>query len=249
MEQRAGAYLYRDGKWLDLPSQRDPAYSETTSRSGPDFDPTGLRIVVAATGKAEDADGIVVEKTQRSPSDTAWWWLSGNTYPHRQTLKQNGCRWSKKRRAWYFIGEALPDALQQLINEMNTTEDEELSDDEHEPCSVEEASAILGVPIRPRDAQNAVSNEAPIPSDNEVEFEEPKVRVVKPLLDTRESDVPDPVIVAVRQTKAENLPTVQTQHTTQGRQYLQRIPQAACGELTGSVWCYGYATYEGFVSM
>ena len=51
--------------------------------------------------------GIIVEKNQRSESDTPWHWLRGETYPHRDLLKRWGCRWSKKRRAWYYIGETL----------------------------------------------------------------------------------------------------------------------------------------------
>lgn len=31
-----------------------------------------------------------------------WLWLSGNTYPHRDTLKLYGCRWSKSKKRWYW---------------------------------------------------------------------------------------------------------------------------------------------------
>src|SRR5690606_16101879 len=85
--------------------------------------------------------GITVEKTQRSDNDTPWWWLRGDTYPHRDLLKRWGCRWSKRQKAWYFIGRALPEAIQALI-------DAQPVDDA--PCSDEEAAAILGVDIQPK---------------------------------------------------------------------------------------------------
>jgi len=79
---------------------------------------------------------IRAEKSQRSEQDTPWWWLRGDTYPHRETLKHCGCRWSKRNKAWYYIGRTLPDAVQALIDTP--------------PCSDEEASAILGVDIQPK---------------------------------------------------------------------------------------------------
>ena len=61
------------------------------------------------------AEYIVAEKSQRNPNEKPWWWLSGNTYPHRQLLKQQGARFSGKRRAWYFIGWELPASIRQLL--------------------------------------------------------------------------------------------------------------------------------------
>ncbi|MEO0565907.1 MAG: hypothetical protein AAF125_27605, partial [Chloroflexota bacterium] len=76
-------------------------------------------------------------------------------------------------------------------------------------------------------------------------IDEPSVRVIKAVL----SDDTDPITTAVRQTKSETIPVLQPTPTTNGRRNLVRIPQSACGELTGSitgnVWCYGYAVHEG----
>jgi hypothetical protein len=69
--------------------------------------------------------------------------LHGDTYPHRDLLKRWGCRWSKKRRCWYYIGETLPDAVQALIEAQNQS-----SDDQGDPCPVEEAAAILGMSVK-----------------------------------------------------------------------------------------------------
>ena len=66
-------------------------------------------------------------------------------------LKRWGCRWSKGRRAWYFIGETLPDAVQKIITAWGDVEApyQENSQVEDVPCSHEEAEAILGVKLAP----------------------------------------------------------------------------------------------------
>ena len=215
----------------------------------------------ASSGEAEAAvSGITVEVSQRSASDTPWWWISGDTYPHKDTLKRWGCRWSRKRRAWYYIGEALPDAVQQLVAENappeppETPSDVPLSDDDHDPCSLAEASAVLGVPI----ASKSTERPTPEPDDNARQTatetdadEEPasSVRVVKPTVSASDDDL---VSRAVRGTRASSL-SVRRPHPRPQR---WRIPQSACGELTGSisgsVWCYGWAVHAGvcvFVNM
>lgn len=32
----------------------------------------------------------------------AWLWISGNTKPHKDTLKAVGCRWSNNKKLWYW---------------------------------------------------------------------------------------------------------------------------------------------------
>lgn len=34
-----------------------------------------------------------------------WLWLSGNTYPYKDILKEHGFKWSSKKSAWYFHNE------------------------------------------------------------------------------------------------------------------------------------------------
>jgi hypothetical protein len=94
----------------------------------------------------------------------------------------------------------------------------------------------------------AIVTEAETPPVSDIEAEdeeEPKIRVIKPVL----SDDDDPITTAVRQTRPETMPVLQFTPTTNGKRNLVRIPQSACGELTGSitgnVWCYGYAVHEG----
>lgn len=262
LQYRADAYLYRDGKWLEMPDQRNSEYREPVSRSGPNFTPTGYRIVIPATGEKEVAvEGITVEVSQRNLEDKPWHWLYGNTYPHRELLRSEGARWSKKRRAWYFIGWELPNAIQQLLEE-HKPDQQTVASSYDAPCSDEEAERILGVkllpkpesvqakPILPEDTREDVSD---VPendgkdSDNE---EIPAIRIIKPAFS---SDEPDAVQTAIQQFKSAPLVTtvVSSQRPTRWQ-----LPQEACGELTGSitgqVWCYGWAVYDSkcvFVSM
>ncbi|MDL1882219.1 hypothetical protein FBR01_01040 [Anaerolineae bacterium CFX8] len=146
---RAAVYLWQTDRWLELPHGRNPAYAESAARSGPGFNPSGFRPVAPSTGEKEAAvEGIRAEKSQRSPQERPWWWLLGDTYPQRETLKRWGARFSSKRRAWYFVGWELPDGIKRLISEYATTEAEPTTQAEEDaPCSDEEAAAILGVPI------------------------------------------------------------------------------------------------------
>jgi hypothetical protein len=147
--QRAAVYLWQADCWLELPHGRNPAYSESAARSGPGFNPSGFRPISPSTGEKEAAvAGIRAEKSQRSPQERPWWWILGDTYPQRETLKRFGARFSSKRRAWYFVGWELPDGIKRLITEYATTEAEPTTQVEDDaPCSDEEAASILGVPI------------------------------------------------------------------------------------------------------
>jgi glutamine amidotransferase PdxT len=148
--QRAAVYRWQDERWLELPHGRNPAYSESSSRSGPGFNPSGFRPVSPSTGEKEAAvAGIRAEKSQRDPNQKPWYWILGDTYPQRETLKRWGARFSSKRRAWYFVGWELPDGIKRLITEYATTEAEptpHIEDDA--PCPDEEAAAILGMPLK-----------------------------------------------------------------------------------------------------
>jgi hypothetical protein len=147
---RAAVYLWQADRWLELPNSRDNIYAEPISRSGPGFNPSGFRPVSPSTGEKESAvEGIRAEKSQRSPQERPWWWILGDTYPQRETLKRWGARFSSKRRAWYYVGWQLPDSIKRLITEYATTVAESTTQVEADaPCSDEEAAAILGVPLK-----------------------------------------------------------------------------------------------------
>src|SRR5690606_936658 len=104
------------------------------------------------TGVKEAAvEGIRAEKSQHDPHQKPWWWILGDTYPQRETLKRFGARFSSKRRAWYYIGWELPDGIRRLITEYVTGESAASSAqvEDDAPCSDEEAAAILGMPLKP----------------------------------------------------------------------------------------------------
>ncbi|QPC81681.1 hypothetical protein G4Y79_18600 [Phototrophicus methaneseepsis] len=63
-----------------------------------------------------------------------------------QTL---GCRWSKRQKAWYLIGQSLPEAVQNLIERESTAPEVEIVSDEdgHDPCTLEEAAKVLGLQV------------------------------------------------------------------------------------------------------
>jgi hypothetical protein len=88
---------------------------------------------------------ITVERSQREAGGQVWWWLTGETYPHRELLKRHGARWSRKRQAWYWVGAELPAAIRALVTS-EAQSDTEPSD--NEPCTVDEAAAILGMQIK-----------------------------------------------------------------------------------------------------
>ena len=46
--------------------------------------------------KLAELEGINIEESGN------WVWISGETRQHKETLKKLGCRWSKKRTAWYW---------------------------------------------------------------------------------------------------------------------------------------------------
>lgn len=247
---RAGVYLWRDGKWWSLPTRDQAAYAEPGYQTAPSFDPAGYLAYSAENGERESAvEGVHAERTQRSSGETPWWWMSGDTYPHRDLLRQQGCRWSKKRRAWYFVGWKLPGEINALI----TAEppEEEADTDDELALSPELERQILDI-LGQDDTANAPASQAAVepsePSrDSAVENEKPPaVRVIKPTPFPADGETLDPVQTAIRDA---TLTPPAAIHTAQGPSHLSPISHAYCGELTGSitgnVYCYGYAVHDG----
>ena len=159
---RAAVYLWRDKQWWALPDSTHADYTEPGYRTGPNFDPTGFRPPSPSTGERDSAvTGITAERSQREAGGKVWWWLHGDTYPHKELLKRQGARWSGKRKAWYYIGAELPAAIQALITSDAQTDSDQpdsvLAQDtmatdapfsSDDPCTVDEAAQILGVQIR-----------------------------------------------------------------------------------------------------
>lgn len=116
--RRTGIFWWHEKQWWHFPHAGDTEFSPSASRTGPNIDPTRYRAVSPSSGeKVNTVEGIRAEYSQRSPHEPGWWWLTGDTYPHRDLLKRHGCRWSKKRSAWYFTGATLPAAVQTLASQ------------------------------------------------------------------------------------------------------------------------------------
>ncbi|MBE2271703.1 MAG: hypothetical protein IAE80_25945 [Anaerolinea sp.] len=129
---RAGVFLWREKKWWAFPDSSHPNYTEPGYRVGPTFDPTGFRPPSPSTGERKTVvSGITAERSQRSASEKPWWWLSGETYPHRELLKRYGARFSSRRKQWYYIGAELPTAIRALVTS-ETQSDTEASDEDLE---------------------------------------------------------------------------------------------------------------------
>lgn len=147
---RAGVLRWKDRGWWELPNNHQPEYVPA-QRSGLNFDPTGFRPPSPSSGERTSVvEGIFAERSQREDSSRAWWWLTGDTYPHRELLKRHGARFSGKRKAWYWIGDSLPAAIQALVIDKpaeDVAPSQAFKDDA--PCSDEEAAAILGVALKP----------------------------------------------------------------------------------------------------
>ncbi|MEO8391437.1 MAG: hypothetical protein ABI700_00455 [Chloroflexota bacterium] len=206
------------------------------------------------------AEPVVAERNQRDPNKKPWWWLTGDTYPHRELLKRYGARFSQRRKAWYFIGWVLPAAIQQLVSAPSEeTPIEEAHD--ADPCPVEVAAAILGLSVKPADhSPGALLNhdklervgevtsaaESVEPPDQASKPKASSVRVIKPSSLPPDGTPPDAVQSAIEAMKA--LPSPRPLSTPSSTIKMMRIKQVYCGELTGSVsgqvFCYGYATHE-----
>ena len=239
---RAAVYLWRDRKWWELPDSTRSDYADPGYRDGPAFDPTGFRPPCPATGEREcAATGITVERSQREDDGRVWWWLSGDTYPHRETLKRYGARWSGKRQAWYWMGAELPEAILALVTNKA-------------PSSAPvEHSAPANAPVFPVMSPELISQiEAVLAADDAksqalpVQEAPPAIRVIKPVSIADSDQPPDAVQTAIHEMKMQPFVTPTPSPST-GR--IAHLEQAFVGELTGSitgqVFCYGYAVHDG----
>jgi hypothetical protein len=101
-------------RWLEFPSAPTAHYIDPSSYGGtyPKFQPAHAAFVTPS--KLSDAD-IPAEEVLTLTQSGNWWWIGGDTYRHKDTLKTSGARWSKSRRQWYIIGEILPEQIRALV--------------------------------------------------------------------------------------------------------------------------------------
>ncbi|MCA0453982.1 MAG: hypothetical protein LCI00_08410 [Chloroflexi bacterium] len=259
---RAAVFVWREDKWLELPNSRDNRYVEPVGHSGPGFNPSGFRPVSPSSGEKEPAvEGIRVEKSQRNPQERPWWWILGDTYPQRETLKRFGARFSSRHRAWYYVGWELPDGIQKLVTHIADAHD---TDVEAKAADLPTMSPELEAQILEVLAQDdaAVSHgqvtsveDTHLKTEPPVETEKPTIRVMKPISIPTDGTPLNEVQTAIVQAKTQPTSVIHSDAFSQKRT-LVAIGQSCVGELTGSisgnVWCYGYAIHDGiciFVNM
>ncbi|MEM9955270.1 MAG: hypothetical protein AAF846_26925 [Chloroflexota bacterium] len=171
----SGLVVWRDKQWMLPPNQSEASYRACIGAyTSPKGSPVGLWAIRAdgTIGSPESTrDQLIAEYSKLDPNKAAWWWLAGNdaTYAHRDTLKAIGCRWRYKRRAYTYIGDKLPESLLELLDnaeecraimagmpaeqarqryrDLADTKTDTVDVDAHDPCSLEEAQAILGVKL------------------------------------------------------------------------------------------------------
>lgn len=89
-------------------------------------------------------NGLVIERTEKPGGLVPWWWIGderhmpkalSQTYRHRGTLKAYGCRWSKKRCQWYYIGRELPEEITALLGPQDTTNEPAVHDNPPTPTT------------------------------------------------------------------------------------------------------------------
>jgi len=77
-------------------------------------------------------NGLVIECTEIPGGKVPWHWIGDErrvtkaqsmTYRHREILKAYGCRWSKRRRQWYYIGADLPVEIAALVGPQDETDE------------------------------------------------------------------------------------------------------------------------------
>ena len=247
---RAGVFLWREQQWWALPDSTHAEYTEPGDRSGPSFDPTGFRPPSPSSGERKTTvSGILAERSQRSAQEKPWWWLSGETYPHRNLLKQHSARFSARRKQWYWIGAELPAAIQALVSTVSPPD---------MPASVQRAE-----PQRPnpnaRAADPTTVHTAPQSSadttsganaETSADQPPPAIRITPPLPFPADGEPLDNFQRAIHEASSavpdsHSSPYAPAAHF--GRAV--PIPQAYCGELTGSitgqVFCYGWAVFDG----
>ncbi|MEP7288629.1 MAG: hypothetical protein ABI947_22985 [Chloroflexota bacterium] len=142
----AWVYLWESEgrRWLEFPCAPQAHYIDPTSYGGahPKFPPTAAKFITPSR-QADEKTASVPSAGVTLTQSGDWWWIAGDTYPHRETIKQAGAKWSKSRREWYFKGHDLPQAIRDLTKATETPAESTAIEVVTTP--VEESSIIVTV--------------------------------------------------------------------------------------------------------
>ncbi|MHB8626800.1 MAG: hypothetical protein ACYDBJ_07200 [Aggregatilineales bacterium] len=105
-----------DPCWYEFPCSPQAHYiPQSHGGSHPKFAPTAAPFLTPSQPlDATEADANMGSLTAKQSGN--WWWIGGETYPHKETLRAAGAQWSKRRQQWYFIGETLSESIQALVS-------------------------------------------------------------------------------------------------------------------------------------
>ncbi len=78
----------RSEAWRTFKNAKGETYTKDTTETAADF--------MEVLNKLAGLDGLTLEICG------TWLWITGNTYPVRDILKSSGCKFSKKKTAWYW---------------------------------------------------------------------------------------------------------------------------------------------------
>jgi len=214
-------------RWLEFPCAPQALYVDPTSYGGicPKFLPTDTAFVTPSQLNNEVAkESVLLGKVTLTQSDD-WWWITGDTYPHRETLRTAGAKWSKTRRAWYFKGQLLPTAIQALsplVKDATNSDRADIIEQTVLPPNPDQSIQVAVVPDDP-----------PVPVD--------ATPVVEPL--------PENIRLAIQRLKEARKVVTPHPKTGQPPSTASPITHEYVGELTGSitgtVHCFGYAIEQG----
>lgn len=85
--------------WTEASERQQKAHADGKKSAGDYHDLNEVtEILRAKIELALNLDGVEVELMG------LWVWLTGNTKAHKETLKENGFKWSPKKTAWYYAG-------------------------------------------------------------------------------------------------------------------------------------------------
>jgi len=109
-------YRWREGKWWEFPGRDDQDYRPVRQGSGtsyPHFPATAAPIYVPSRLHAEPPELVQTGGVSLEASGGSWW-IGGDTYPHRETLRAVGAKWVKARQQWHYSGTTLPSVITAL---------------------------------------------------------------------------------------------------------------------------------------
>lgn len=231
------AFRLQDGQWLHFPTKTQSDYQppDESRRRYLRLPATpGSSLAIQTTAELSGS-GLTIARTEKAGGDP-WWWIGGDTYPHKDLLRRKGCRWSRKRKQWYFIGHDLPAEIAAMVESVP----------EDEPDEPEPVAKVTEAPVETLGLSPAGNVEHPKPEPEE--HSGPRI-VPPPVIPTSADNAADDIQQALVAVQSRQYPKIKQQTIPANK--LQAIGQSPIGELSGnisgSVYCYGYAQHDGLL--